>query len=367
MINRHFLLIGTNVDQLQEEFKQIQSILNIYPDEELCAIQQEFLYWIEDNHPEYEKEMEKLKEERQSKVEMADMLFTCHKKSTEANFNAEVQLLQNEFDYSYATYSRGCVGSIYESNLTNNPKNICKSAQIPISIACTQGESQNQQSLNTRITSSLLSPVETADEDLYSIYSQYKGEHRDTLLTTIRNKTPSTNTTLMNAPIPTRQNLIPIAPYDSNYKTNQSPLPFLKSHSIDRVLPQILKKPLFHMHSVEEETEPVNIMARQGHLRYNEIWFKPGDTLVVENRKGMRMSGVIQSVTGTEIWICRPDGSTKRLYLSHLRKKKYCILTDHCIGGTLAEDHLHLEKASKDAFISSTPISTAIINSSSIS
>lgn len=342
--------------------------MSIYSDEELCAIQQEFLYWIQNNHPEYEKEVEKLKEERQSKIEIADMLFTCHKKSAEANFDAEVQLSQNEFDYSYATYSRGCAGSIYESNLINNSKNICKSTRNSISTGFSQEETQNQQSLNTWITSSLLSPIETADEDLYSIYSQYKGEHRDTLLTTIRSKTPSINTNLMSTPIPTRQNLISIAPYDPNCsKINQSPLPFLKSHSIDRALPQILKKPLFHMHSVDEDTEPVNIMARQGHLRYNQIWFKPGDTLVVKNRKGIRISGVIQSVTGTEIWICRPDESTKRLYLSHLRKKKYCILTDYCIGGTLAEDHLHLGKTSKEEIISSIPITTGTINSSSIS
>ncbi|EPZ34007.1 hypothetical protein ROZALSC1DRAFT_30567 [Rozella allomycis CSF55] len=72
------------------------------------------------------------------------------------------------------------------------------------------------------------------------------------------------------------------------------------------------------------EKDP-NVYVQSGELKYQGIWFKRGDVVVVINRKNERTMGEIIHISPSEIWIKKPDSTKKRLYVSHLNHGRFTM------------------------------------------
>lgn len=69
-----------------------------------------------------------------------------------------------------------------------------------------------------------------------------------------------------------------------------------------------------------------NVRVEDGKLFYENKWFHKGQQVFVESKEHGQESGVVTSISQSEIWVKRsPDNSKLRIYLSHLTRGKYIL------------------------------------------
>lgn len=69
-----------------------------------------------------------------------------------------------------------------------------------------------------------------------------------------------------------------------------------------------------------------NVRVEDGKLYYENRWFHKGQQVFVESKEHGQESGVVTSISQSEIWVKRsPDSSKLRIYLSHLTRGKYIL------------------------------------------